>query len=427
MITATLRLLVCMALIAALASIYISSRMTVPWAVLNPLVHSMNHSSSKRSVSALKSVVSNRKNSSDLQIGNPPNITTNCFRYNSQAWLEGSRRHGNAMVEPMADEYLNLTVLNLHELLKSSESTRQLLKQSICVEQSRFLNLTERTSQVDNDKKIRLWAIRLIYLAIHYHQHEPARKEAQLAVHGTCREERKAKKIGPFDFECPDTKFLVVSLWDNGIGANMGHIIVPALMAGLATNRVVLFLNKAPTRHTVMNRPWALASCRRRDAQCFFAPMTPCVLKHEDLASENVYSLNKQEKIQLFKDGVLPPEHKVVYMLGVQKTYGTSLGGKVEPSLRRISLLLINQLDSNDPRRPLLLQAADHILETDLPRSGYPFGGATSKIHHALQFYFLRPNLVYQQQLRQILTDLLPADFDPERAVGMPVRGESAR
>jgi len=89
-------------------------------------------------------------------------------------------------------------------------------------------------------------------LAVQLHQHAPAHSEAQLRRNNPiCQQQQQQSQqqyenIGSFDFECPTAKFLVVSFYKNGIGANLRLAAVPALMAGLVTGRVVLFVNHAP-------------------------------------------------------------------------------------------------------------------------------------------------------------------------------------
>jgi hypothetical protein len=62
--------------------------------------------------------------------------------------------------------------------------------------------------------------------------------------------------IGNFDFECPNTKFLVVSMTrDAGLGAHMRLGALNALVAGVATNRTVLLLiegDKCTRNHGLM-------------------------------------------------------------------------------------------------------------------------------------------------------------------------------
>jgi hypothetical protein len=186
----------------------------------------------------------------------------------------------------------------------------------------------------------------------------------------------------------------------------------------------ILFISKAPQGpNSVIRAPWTLVSRPRRDPQCFFAPMSPCVTSVADLAASK--KLNKIQKNYLFSNGTLPVEYentRVVYMLALHKFSSDHLGGKVKPTLQTIAHRLVDQLSADDSRRPLLHQPADYILERDGQREGYAYVGAASKIRHAMAFYAMRPNLSYQQRMHQILRDMLPADFDANQAVGLPIR-----
>jgi hypothetical protein len=343
------------------------------------------------------------------------NLTTTCFAHNSAKWMEGPR-HGNLKDSLMEDDYGENMILRLDHMLDNAVTV---LQQSMCHKDSRFLQVESPFTT------LRMWSVRLIYLAVYYHQHQPALAEARLQSRdSSCLQARTDHDLAAYDYECPDTKYLVVSFWDNGIGANMEHVATPTIMAGIALNRTILFVSKAPQGpNWIIRAPWTLASCPRRDHQCFFAAMSPCVPSVADLAASK--KLNKLQKNHLFSNGTLPIEYentRVVYMLALHKISSDHLGGKVKPTLQKIAHTLVDQLSADDPRRPLLHQAADYILERDGEREGYDYVGATSKMRHAMAFYAMRPNLSYQQRMQQILRDVFPANFDANQAVGLPIR-----
>ncbi|EEC43944.1 predicted protein [Phaeodactylum tricornutum CCAP 1055/1] len=240
----------------------------------------------------------------------------------------------------------------------------------------------------------------------------------------TCAAEREAYLLRNFDFECPGTRFLAVSLWDNGIGANMNYIAVPALMAGLVTNRVVLFVNKVPGKRKIMSTRWSLASCPRRDFQCFFKAASPYVPTVKEL--NEAYGLTRTEKQDLFHRGEVPIGHendKVIYMMGLQKTPSMHLGGRLESTLYNISMSLIDSAATKVADPALLRSAADSITSQDGNRPGYHFQFSTSKIHHGLLFYALRPSLLSKHRINSILNQVVPANFDPAKSIGLPIRG----
>jgi hypothetical protein len=341
-----------------------------------------------------------------------------CFPFNSKEWLE-AKRFGNAVDPLMHDDYVRQMIVGPSKLLLDPKFV---LQQTLADQKSRFLTNFDLIDQ--SDENIRLWAVRLIYLVIHYHQHAPALKEAQHRLEmfsKVCSTEMEKLLIGKFDFECPDVKYLTVSLQGNGIGANLRAHILGTLIAGLETGRIVHFINGI-TVEGVLARPWPQASCDRKDYQCLFAPTSPCVPTMKDL--DNVYELTPTEKAVLYQEGKLPERRereKVIFIVNVHK--GGMNGGTVEPVIRKIAQEMVNQLPLVDARKPLLQKAVDLILERDKPREGFDFYEATSKTLHALTFYGLRPNLSSMQQLVQAVSENLPQDFTPDYSIGLPIRG----
>jgi hypothetical protein len=131
-------------------------------------------------------------------------------------------------------------IVNLPELLLNP---KLVLQQTLADENSRFLNNLDSTDE--SSENVRLWAVRLMYLAIHYHQHAPALKEAQHRLKlpsSACSAEMEKRQIGKFDFECPGAKYLVISLQSNGLGANIRDVIFGFLTTGLLTGRIVHFI-----------------------------------------------------------------------------------------------------------------------------------------------------------------------------------------
>jgi hypothetical protein len=110
------------------------------------------------------------------------------------------------------------------------------------------------------------WTFRLIYMAIHHRRHDPAALEAQ-ARHACLGDERNVSKL---DFECPSSKFLVnASIADGGFGASFRLGAVGAFSMGIATGRVTVFVNNFSGGAPFLRKPTLLASCPRRDMQCF--------------------------------------------------------------------------------------------------------------------------------------------------------------
>ena len=159
-------------------------------------------------------------------------LNASCFPRNSLSWLKGPR-HGN--IVDVDGDAVREVILNLPHVLQSPEMTSALLQETLALNTSQFLDFR-------HDQDLRRWSIRLIYLAFYYHQHQPALKEAA-AYSPICHKEREDLGIGPWDYECPNTKFLVIRLKQYGLGYNVQSIATAAMLAGLASNRVVLFVN----------------------------------------------------------------------------------------------------------------------------------------------------------------------------------------
>lgn len=355
-----------------------------------------------------------------------PSIVTRekCFPHNSEAWLQGPRL-GNLDESLMNDDFVKLMTLELPYMLSLPGKAKPLLRQTIAYESSRFVDDAESG---DDPKSMRLWAVRLIYLSMIYHQHVQAITEVE-ALYGSntevCQKERQALGIGRYDFECPNAKFIIASLSNNGLGANIRSGATTLLIAGLITDRIVLFVNNAPKKTDVwLQKPWDLASCDRRDAQCFFLPSSPCTITHKEI--EDAYVLKKPEQRVLLKKGELPEDHKdnKVWVVPLSFVPVLKTPQHLSESLHNYSKSLIDHVPETDPRLPVMKLAMDHLLDEELHRPGYNFAAANIKLNHALNFYAMRPNLEYSAKMDKILEEIIPDDFDAENSFGLPIRGE---
>ena len=176
-------------------------------------------------------------------------------------------------------------ILNLENLL-TSEQRHTLLGQSICHEDGRFRNDTAAGLAFD-DRTVRVWTVRLVYYAMHYHQHRLAVPEATLRYdkdNASCSHASMLEKhnVSLFDYECPQAKYIIMSLGGTGLGSNVRGAMVPAYLMGLTADRIVHFVNNAPGGDKYLAQPWLLASCPRQDYQCFFMPNSPCTLTENE-------------------------------------------------------------------------------------------------------------------------------------------------
>jgi hypothetical protein len=116
----------------------------------------------------------NRRNQSN----NLPSETTNNSCGNSIQWLQGLRR-GNMHDDPfLTNDLVQSMILDTDKMLQKDKDMTVVLGQTICHPQSRFLNGTRPIADQRDECTIRVWAVKLIYLAVHYHQHRHATVEA---------------------------------------------------------------------------------------------------------------------------------------------------------------------------------------------------------------------------------------------------------
>jgi hypothetical protein len=348
-----------------------------------------------------------------------------CFPHNSKEWLEGPRI-GNQDEPLMNDGFVKQMTLQVPYMLAEAGKAKPYLSQSIAFENSRFLDDKESAT---NAKSIRLWTVRLVYLSILYHQHSPAIPEVEAVYRDEtntqkCLAEREARGIGRYDYECPKKRFIVAGFSNNGLGANIRSGAVTQFLAGLASDRIVLFINNSPVGDKFITAPWKLASCDRHDAQCFFLPTTPCTLTNQDLS--DAYSLTQPEQRKLIKQGKKPDGHEddKVWYMAVSLMPPLFSHKVTSPLLHSYAKGLIDAVPGSDPRLPVLKSALDHLLEEDPRREGeYNYAASNHKVNHALGFYGMRPNLEYTEKIKHVLDEIVPEGFDAENSFGLPIRG----
>jgi hypothetical protein len=393
---------------------------------------------------------------SDQQFG----YTRRCFPYNSKRWLE-SERLGNQLFEPLTTnqdhghDYVVTTVLKIDSLFSDDDSNnknlgQRLLRQTICHKESKLLSssslLNDAKSTLDGNDLIavRYLALRLMYYAIHIHQHRHAVKEARIRYQNDKGNNKEIpcqrmiegghynSTIGRFDFECPDARFLVVPMKQRGLGAIIRTDVTTAFMAGVASDRVVLFVNGVRTIEVpeYIQSPWQWSSCPRRDKQCFFLPDSPCVLTKEELINGTV--LEKSERRKLFKTGQLPHsirDRRVVVMNMFTRPQRTPLNfyDRVTQIIKTHIVQPIKEKNPNDERLPMISTAIDYILDNKDDNINYTsffsYFGRDSLAHHAMVFYAMRPNFDYSQRLDDIMNRAFK-EHEPASSLrlGLPIR-----
>jgi hypothetical protein len=367
-----------------------------------------------------------------------------CFlKWNTRSWLEDKRfgnqnSHDSRIID---NDYIASSILNTTALFSNvEENSQNILRHTLCEKHSRFKRLTfssfaghdneqlHHDGEIARNQTIHQLSLRLLYLSVHVHQHRHAMTEAKhrLSSPETCEREMMARKIGRFDFECPDAKFLVVPMKHSGLGGQLRLITAPALMAGIASDRVVLFVNNAPVGPDFLREPWDLSSCPRRDKQCFFLPDSPCVLTHTEVQKATV--LGKGERRVLFKTGRLPDHmegERVIVMNMKDRPQRTpsNFRSKIADIARQFLVDPLARESPSDPRLPMLSAAVDHILQEDESVGAlFPYYGRNFQAHHAMVFFATRPKVEFAERIDQIVDGTLGDNHRTDLALGLPIR-----
>lgn len=194
----------------------------------------------------------------------------------------------------------------------------------------------------------------------------------------------------------------------------------------LMTDRVLLWNNMGPSN---------FFSCDRKDWQCLFMPMSPCVLTKEDM--ENAPVLTPEELVQFRKEGKLPAhlEDERVIILGTGN-YREEPKGIRETFVRHIYALYGrkqeegNAVISSDASSASTSKHPWNLDPATLEMVKNDILDNTSDNYHKWfiwgpgLMYMLRPNLGHRARLDQIIEDSVPKDFDPHKSIGIPIRGE---
>lgn len=349
-----------------------------------------------------------------------------CLALNSANWIKGPRL-GNSRKGHISFDTAMEMILNTPSLIGSHGrgSIHTILKQTLCHEQSRFLNYTDDGSE--GQKSIDFWAMRLIYLSVHMHQHREAVQEAKLRLDLGCDKVLNENDIGTFDYECPNAKFLVVPMGDMGLGAVMRLGAVNALFAGIATNRTVLFVNNITIGDSSLHKPWVHASCERGDIQCFFMPPSPCTLTYAEI--QTAHAMVKGEARRMFKYGEMPPgresDRVIVSKFALRPKHTPP--GFLESIIRYSENIIqhIREATGGDDPRIEIMEKSKEVIVAETPfdrEQKYYYFGVESRTHHAAVFYTMRPNPYYAEKLEEIHNKVIPEDFNPELSFGLPIR-----
>jgi hypothetical protein len=424
-----------------------------------------------------------------------------CFPLNSLRWITNTRRLNNVLVHDKKPKNRILydsgsfSRLYAQRLILSSTWTDEpwrpigadssyshdqfLRSQSLCGATSSFVGETLNQMERHNNKSATAnttWSPwtpeQLVYSLLHRHQHRPALEEAQQRwdwVHGasesveqnendfkvnrSCGMFHRLHNIGTFNYECPKARFLVVSFDRNGgIGSNIRLIAVPAFVAGLVLNRVVLFVNNVADESGIFNvskflrQPWS-TSCDGHDMQCNFLPSSPCSLTKDELSG--AHELKRYETRHVFQHGYLPPgnngtnEHSTDRVLVMHLKLRPQ---RIPPSLPMILYNLstdwieedksLNKSRASQHRNDWAPQQAamDQLLSSqemtpETHPNQYLYYGIGSAIFRAVALYSLRPHPWHKSKINEMVSRIRsehperPPHPEAYHAIGLPIRG----
>jgi hypothetical protein len=337
-------------------------------------------------------------------------------RIASESWIMGER-HGNARnTGSLGREELLHLLLGRTDSTLRDESFQVIFSQTMSHPRSRFVNVSDRN--VDDD------LYRLMFLAIHHHQHKMAQEEAMdrlVRCHDTTW--NLPDSIGVYDFECPKAKFIVTRFPSYGLGMSLKHTIADAILLGILTNRVVIVINSLNTTHPEVPQDfksqWDLASCDRHDMQCVFLPLSPCVLTIEDL--RNASHVAHADIAVLRKSGFLSSKYERSKVI-ILPTNDYPMPKPIAV-LEQVQLILQSELLSKAPLPwGMTSEYLDQVFQALVPLEQNKVLPTIWQLEDAAVLYTLRLNVEYREKLQKLIATSFPSDFNPETAIGLAIR-----
>lgn len=382
-----------------------------------------------------------------------------CFSLNSKSWLSGSRV-GNIQ---LPDNWIN-PMMHPHHLLLHPFTFDKILDQTLCYKMGRFRNVSSHWNASD-PQQIHDWEFRLLYLALHRYLHMPAHAEYQqrracgyaVPNHkndaGTMPSTSSRNNsttttpyghIGNMDYECPNAKYLVTVINGRaGMGAVMKSSVMPSIYMAFATGRIPLFMQAIQGEGVpeVITHPLMLTSCDRRDWQCIYLPISPCVLTLDDLRNATV--LNAGESRNLKQSGKLNNilNQAKVLVSGSFVTVPLHTNFPIHDLIRTKAYEIVRDM-LHEWRNHSHSTSQDSLTEqwkvwTAAAESlGAPYLSNTAvsdvrkwRYLRAALFYAMRPNPIARHTIDQQIQAALPNHTDPyyqeqRRYFGLPVRGK---
>jgi hypothetical protein len=312
---------------------------------------------------------------------------------NSQAWLQGPRISNAPQQDADGKDIDYLMDPNLLEYLP------ELTKQTICHADGRFRSTTSMntsttatatatatatTWNASDAQLVQDWELKLIYASLHDIMHAPARDEYE--ARRSCPE----RSVPRQDYECPNTKYLVTSIPDQGLGASVRLGAMAHILMGIASDRIPLLLaNTKPHGPGWLQGPWKLVSCARGDFQCVFMPTTPCTIEAGALNDATVLAESevrpfrksgvmdakfRNDKVVMARSSVMPA--KMDKFVGMHMKIRQKFHFKAMELIERYQQNASSNTSIDRQKIEVLTKAAKRILEPDAvdPHEHHTYG-----------------------------------------------------
>lgn len=377
---------------------------------------------------------STRSQSSVIEAKNEATRAESCQELITNSdWWNSSARLGNSDVD-MTDEFLRQMLLSTEQVTDSIPYLSAVpfpFTQTLCYNKGIFPFQfdSDKSSHQKSDGILRHSVVRLLVQTIHNHQHRPALEEAKMrwrCSEGDNNVATSGFPVGRFDYECRGTKYLVLALSRYGLGSSVYSGAVQALLLGLFLNRVVLFVNNdANSAFKPLKTPWGTASCPRADHQCFFLPMSPCVLKSGELRQSTILEMKHLDYLNAH-NGSLPPQIEREPIL-VARSWKLLKNLKPPPGFNGVLMekakLVLRQMGFDETEKKSVAAAIGSLAKREIKHWSSWNQTRAPEIVIAAVLYILRPNLPSQAQIKAQLASIFPVDYRQEETIGLPIRG----
>jgi hypothetical protein len=194
-------------------------------------------------------------------------------------------------------------------------------------------------------------------------------------------------------------------------------------MAALTSNRTAVLIQNGIEGPKFIKKNWKLASCERKDFQCFFLPISPCVPSWQDIKGAHVL----EDKFEhYFGSGDIRniPADQMKNKVWILQKYGVQSNPPpvVSERLHRHARALVKSMAGPQQRVVMedILNASNFNFTGN--HTGFEYPGARNTLNHALEIYAMRPNFDSQNSLANILDDIVPSGLDASSFVGLPIR-----